>query len=209
MIGKNQRCDRIVPDLAGVSVTMLWSLHNRASEAKRPDGILHDPESIYIQSAIDYDFARHFGDPLGSLAARAVEIDRVLRSWLDRHPEGIVVSLGEGLETQSRRVDNGRMGWLSVDLPDAIRLRERFFAPTHRFRHIAASALDPVWMDAVGPSSDVFIVAQGLLMYLAPERVRQLFVCIADRFPGSVLVFDTIPRWFSDLTMVGLNKTAN
>jgi hypothetical protein len=50
------------------------------------------------------------------------------------------------------------MRWLSVDLPDAIRLRERFFAPTHRFRHIAASALDPVWMDAVDPSSDVFII---------------------------------------------------
>jgi hypothetical protein len=64
-------------------------------------------------------------------------------------------------------------------------------------------------MDAVNPSSDVFIVAQGLLMYLAPERVRQLFVSIADRFPGSVLVFDTIPRWFSDLTLVGLNLTAS
>jgi O-methyltransferase involved in polyketide biosynthesis len=209
MIGKTPRRDGIVPDLDGVSVTMLWSLHNRASEAKRPDGILNDPESIYIQSAIDYDFARHFGDPLGSLAGRAVEIDRALRSWLDCHPEGIVASLGEGLETQSRRVDNGRMRWLSVDLPDAIRLRERFFTPTHRFRHIAASALDPVWMDAVDPLSDVFIVAQGLLMYLAPERVRQLFVSIADRFPGSALVFDTIPRWFSDLTLVGLNQTAS
>jgi O-methyltransferase involved in polyketide biosynthesis len=209
MIGKNLKRDGIVPDLAGVSVTMLWSLHNRASEARRPDRILDDPESIYIQSAIDYDFARHFGDPLGSLAGRAVEIDRTLRSWLNRHPEGIVVSLGEGLETQSRRVDNGRMRWLSVDLPDAIRLREQFFAPTHRFRHIAASALDPVWMDGVDPSSDVFIVAQGLLMYLAPERVRQLFVSVADRFRGSVLVFDTIPRWFSDLTRVGLYQTAS
>jgi O-methyltransferase involved in polyketide biosynthesis len=187
---------------------MLWSLHNRASEAKRPDGILNDPESIHIQSAIDYDFAHHFGDPLGSLAGRAVEIDRALRSWLDRHPEGIVVSLGEGLETQCRRVDNGRMRWLSVDLPDAIRLRERFFAPTQRFRHIAASALDPVWMDAVAASSDVFIVAQGLLMYLAPARVRQLFISIANRFPGSALIFDTIPRWFSDLTLVGWNQTA-
>jgi O-methyltransferase involved in polyketide biosynthesis len=209
MIGKTQRGDGIVPDLDGVSVTMLWSLHNRASEARRPDGILNDPESIYIQSAIDYDFAGHFGDPMGSLAGRAVEIDRVLRSWLDRHPEGIVVSLGEGLETQSRRVDNGRMRWLSVDLPDAIRLRERFFKPSHRFRHIAASALDPVWMDAVDPLSDVFIVAQGLLMYLAPERVRQLFVGIADRFPGSALVFDTIPRWFSDLTLMGFDQTAS
>ena len=201
--------DGIVPELAGVSETMLWSLHNRASEAKRPDGVLVDPESVHIQSAIDYDFARHFGDPLGSLAARAVEIDRTVRSWLERHPEGIVVSLGEGLETQGRRVDNGRMRWLSVDLPDAIRLRERFLAPTHRFRHIAASALDPVWMDAVDPSSGVFIVAQGLLMYLAPERVRQLFASIADRFPGSELVFDTIPRWFSHLTLLGLNQTAS
>jgi hypothetical protein len=209
VLGKGLRRDGIVPDLAGVSVTMLWSLHNRASEARRPDRILNDPDSIYIQSAIDYDFARQFGEPLGSLAGRAVEIDRVLRSWLDCHPEGIIVSLGEGLETQSRRVDNGRMRWLSVDLPDAIRLRERFFAPTRRFRHIAASALDPVWMDAVAPSSDIFIVAQGLLMYLAPERVRQLFVSIADRFPGSALVFDTIPRWFSDLTLVGLNQTAS
>jgi O-methyltransferase involved in polyketide biosynthesis len=201
--------DGLVPDLAGVSETMLWSLHNRASEARRPDGVLVDPESVHIQSAIDYDFARRFGDPHGLLAARAVEIDRALRSWLDHYPEGIVVSLGEGLETQGRRVDNGRMRWLSVDLPDAIRLRERFLAPTDRFRHIAASALDPVWMDAVDPSSGVFIVAQGLLMYLAPERVRQLFSSIADRFPGSELVFDVIPRWFSRLTLLGLNQTAS
>jgi O-methyltransferase involved in polyketide biosynthesis len=40
-------------------------------------------------------------------------------------------------------------------------------------------------------------------MYLAPERVRQLFASIADRFPDSELVFDTIPRWFSDLTLLG------
>jgi hypothetical protein len=118
--------DGIVPDLAGVSETMLWSLHNRASEARRPDGVLVDPESLHIRSAINYDFARHFGDPLGSLAARAVEIDRALRSWLEHHPEGIIVSLGEGLETQGRRVDNGRMRWLSVDLPDAIRLGSTF-----------------------------------------------------------------------------------
>jgi hypothetical protein len=100
------------------------------------------------------------------------------------------------------------MNWLSVDLPDAIRLRERFLAPTGRFRHIAASALDPVWMDAVAPSSGVFIVAQGLLMYLDPASVRQLVVSIADRFPGAEIVFDTVPRWFSHLTLMGLNQTA-
>ena len=124
-------------------------------------------------------------------------------------PRGPSYPLGRASKPRSRRVDNGRMRWLSVDLPEAIRLRERFLAPTHRFRHIVASALDPVWMDAVDRSSDVFIVAQGLLMYLAPERVRRLFASIADRFPGSELVFDAIPRWFSNLTLFGLNQTAS
>jgi NAD(P)-dependent dehydrogenase (short-subunit alcohol dehydrogenase family) len=38
-----------MPDLAGISETMLWSLHNRASETRRPDGVLVDPESVRIQ----------------------------------------------------------------------------------------------------------------------------------------------------------------
>ncbi len=169
--------------------------------------MLTDLGSVRIHELIDYDFTGHFGDPHGSLAARAAEIDRALRSWLKQHPDGCVVSLGEGLETQRQRVDNGRMHWLSVDLPDAIRLRERFIAPTHRFRHIAASALDPVWMDAVHPSSGVFIVAQGLLMYLEPESVQRLFTSVADRFPSSEIIFDTVPCWFSDLTRLGLDQT--
>jgi len=198
---------KVSPHLDGVSETMLWSLHNRASEARLPDALLVDPESTRIHAAIDYDYDRHFGTPAGSLAMRAARIDEALRSWLTRHPDGIVVSLGEGLETQSRRVDNQRMRWLSVDLPDAIRLRERFLPPNDRFRHIALSALDPAWMDAIDPSAPVFIVAQGLLMYLPPERVRLLLSGIASRFPGAELVFDCIPRWFSALTLVGLRQT--
>jgi O-methyltransferase involved in polyketide biosynthesis len=188
---------------------MLWALHNRASEARRPDTILVDPDSVRIHAAIDYDFARHFGEPMGSLAARAAEIDRVVRRWIVHHPDGFVVSLGEGLETQVRRVDNGRVRWLSVDLPEAIRLRERVLPATDRCRHLAVSALDPLWMDAVDPSSGVFVIAQGLLMYFEPEQVRRLLCGIADRFPGAEIVFDTVPCWFSRLTRLGLRQTAH
>jgi O-methyltransferase involved in polyketide biosynthesis len=205
--GGSRRGGGIVPGLADVPETMLWALHNRACEARRHGGVLVDPDSVRIHAAIDYDFVRHFGRPMGSLAVRAAAIDRALRHWLERHPDGCVVSLGEGLETQARRVDNGRVRWLSVDLPDAIRLRERFLAPTDRFRHLAVSALDPAWMNAVDPSADVFIVAQGLLMYLEPEKVRHLLCAIADRFPGADMVFDVVPRWFSRLTLLGLKQT--
>ena len=198
-----------MPDVRGVSETMLLALHNRAEEAKRPDGILTDPDSVRIYETIDYDFLHRFGVSEGSLAVRAAKTDQVLRHWLAAHPDGFVVSLGEGLETQVRRVDNGRMQWLSVDLPDAIRVRERFIPPTDRFHHLSMNVLDPAWMDAVEPSRGVFIVAQGLFMYLEPKAVRRLFVDIAERFLGVEMVFDVIPRWFSRLTLWGLRRTPN
>jgi O-methyltransferase involved in polyketide biosynthesis len=202
-----ERARGVAPALADVSETMLWALHNRATETKRRDGVLVDPESARIHEMIDYEFTRRFGEPAGSLAARAAAIDKTLRLWLERHPDGIVVSLGEGLETQRQRVDNGRVRWLTVDLPDAIRLRERFLAPTDRFHHFAGSALEPGWMDALDASSGIFVIAQGLLMYLEPGQVRHLLASIADRFPGADIVFDAVPRWFSHLTLLGLHQT--
>jgi O-methyltransferase involved in polyketide biosynthesis len=201
------RAPAIVPGLTGVSETMLWSLHNRAREAARPDGILRDPAAISIHNAINYDFARNFGQPCGSLAARAAGIDNALRLWLTRHPDGLIVSLGEGLETQSRRVDNGRLRWLTVDLGPAIALRERFIRPTARFAHLPISALSPDWMDAVDSSRGLCIVAQGLLMYFDSAMVEELIRAVAARFAGAAMIFDTIPRWFSRLTLDGLQQT--
>jgi len=197
----------IVPGLSGVSETMLWSLHNRACEARRPGGILNDPQAIRIHDSIDYDFHHNFGTPGGSLAARAAQIDKALRHWLTQHPDGFVISLGEGLETQPSRVDNGRMRWLSVDLPHAILLREQFIAPNPRALHLAVSALSPEWMDRVDSAAGVCVIAQGLLMYLDPGLVENLFRAIAARFPGATMIFDTVPRWFSRLTLRGLQQT--
>jgi O-methyltransferase involved in polyketide biosynthesis len=198
---------KVPSKLDGVSETMLWTLYDRACEARRPDGVLVDPDSVHICDAIDYDFTRHFGDPIGSFAARAAEIDQILRRWLKSHPNGLIVSLGEGLETQCHRVDNGQMHWLTVDLPAAIALRKRFLPSSNRFRLVAASVLEPDWMDEVEPNPDVFIVVQGLFMYLEPEAVRRLFVQIVERFPGAEIAFDVIPRWFSRLTMWGVMQT--
>lgn len=193
--------------LNGVSETTLWTLYDRACEARRADGILTDPHGVRICDAIDYDFERHFGEPVGSFAARAAQIDQLLKQWLERHPDGMIVSLGEGLETQAHRVDNGEMRWLTVDLPAVIALREHFLPSSERMRHVAASVFEPGWIEQIEPGPDVFIVVQGLFMYLDPEAVRRLFIKIVDHFPGAEIVFDAIPRWFSQLTRWGVMQT--
>jgi O-methyltransferase involved in polyketide biosynthesis len=193
--------------LSGVPETMLWTLYNRASEAKRPDSILDDEECVRIFDAIDYDYARSFGNPDPTHAVRAATSDRLLRVWMTKHPGGTVVSLGEGLETQALRVDDGRVKWISVDVPEAIAVRERFLPEADRRKHVAKSALDRAWLDEIDPKEPLFVVAQGLFMYFDEADVRGLVAAIAARFSGAELFFDTIPRWFSSMTMKGAKRT--
>ncbi len=193
----------VVPALASIPETMLYTLYARAAEARREDGLLQDPDGLRIFDRIDYDFAGRFGAPNRRLALRAASIDAALRRWLVSHPDGLIVSLGEGLETQAARVDNGRMRWLSVDLPEAIALREIFIPPTERFGHLAASATDLGWLDRLPSAAGVCVVAQGLFMYLDQAEVTRLLRAIAERLPGCEVIFDVVSRQTSALTRQG------
>ncbi|MBM3551354.1 MAG: class I SAM-dependent methyltransferase [Alphaproteobacteria bacterium] len=200
---------RIAPNLTGVPETMLWTLHNRACEARRPDGILLDPKGVEIYDTLDYDYVGSFGAAEPSHAIRADFFDNELRAFLKDHPEGVIVNLGEGLETQRFRVEDDEALWLCVDLPDAIAIRERFIKPDERHRHLAMSALDRGWFDAVPADRAVYITAQGLLMYFAPEDVGRLICDMAARFPKARLCFDHIPEWLSKKTLKGWRKGRN
>mgnify|MGYP002778249529 CR=1 FL=1 len=193
--------------LQDVPETMLWTLHNRAAEAARADGYLRDPLALAMRGSIDYDFDARFGPPDGSHGMRSRVFDDVVRPWLALHPGGTVVELGCGLETQFHRLDDGHVRWWCVDVPEALAVRERFLAPTDRCRHLACSALDDAWLDAVDPRGPVFVTAQGLLMYFEPDAVRDLLATIARRLSQVDLLFDAIPRWFSRRTQKGFWKT--
>jgi O-methyltransferase involved in polyketide biosynthesis len=194
-------------ELTGVPETMLWTLYNRAEEAKRADAMLRDPDCIRVYESIAYDFARSFGKPDTSHPYRSKLFDEALRPWLAAHPGGTVVELAAGLETQFQRCDDGKLRWLCIDVPEALTVRERFLPASERCRYVALSALDLRWLDEVDASKGVFVSAQGLFMYFHEADVRRLFVAICERFPGVTLMFDSVPHWFSKLTLKGFGKT--
>ena len=173
------------PGLTGISETMLWTLHNRASEAARPDGCLRDPMCLHIYRALHYDYERHFGHADGSHGVRSQLFDEHLRIFLAAHPRAAIVNLGEGLETQRYRIDAPEALWISVDVPEALAIRERFIQPDARHLHVRASALDTAaWFGAVPPGRPCFITAQGLFMYFSEEEMARFARALAQRFPG-------------------------
>jgi O-methyltransferase involved in polyketide biosynthesis len=195
------------PGLEGVPETLLWTLWHRAVEARRPDAVLDDPWAVALVDEIDYPFAERFGSGEGGLsqwqALRVRAFDGQVRRFLAEHPDGTVVALGEGLETQFWRVDNGRVRWLTVDVPEAIAVREQLLPRGERQDVVAGSALDEAWMDAVDPSRGLLITAQGLLMYLELDDVEGLLARLAGRFRGSAVVFDAVPRWLAGASQKG------
>lgn len=181
---------------------MLWTLHNRASEARRSDGVITDPECLRIHGAIDYDYEANFGKANPSHGVRSAVVDAEIRRFAASHPRPTIVNLGEGLETQRYRLAGLKARWLTVDVPAAIDARERFIEPDDSHGHLALSALDSAWMDHV-PEGPIHITAQGLLMYFEEREVDTLIQRLATRFPGAWLTFDTIPGWLSRRSMRG------
>jgi O-methyltransferase involved in polyketide biosynthesis len=187
-------------EVRGIPETALWTLYMRAAEAARPDSVIDDPRAVELVRAIDYPFEERFGAPrFGQWQAlRARAFDDEVSRFLATHPDGTVVALGEGLETGFWRVDNGRVRWLSVELPEMAALRRELLPQAPNLRLIERSALDQAWMDEVDGSRGVLLTAQGLLMYFERDQVYELIDASRRRFAGGGLVFDAIPRWVSE-----------
>lgn len=180
--------------LGSVQKTLLLPLWGRAVEAKKPHPRLSDLTAAKIIAAVDYDFATiarniSFVTQLAWIA-RALHIDRTAREFLGRNAGATIVNLGCGLDTTFERVDNGRVRWFDVDLPDVIELRKRFIADTERRRSIACSLLEDRWLGEVNQGTPVLFIAAGVLYYFEPAQVKGLLIRIADVCPGSEILFD-------------------
>jgi O-methyltransferase involved in polyketide biosynthesis len=184
--------ERIAVDLSGIPETLLWNLGRRAAAARTPRSLLKDPRAVEVVDRLDYDFAGA-SRGAGWHAVRVATFDAAICRFLARYPSGTVVALGEGLETQFWRVDNGRMWWVSVDLPEALELRHKLLPDGPRQRSHAGSALEPEWLDHVDPANPTLITAQGLFMYFQREQVHELIAAMARRLPGASLIFDVVP----------------
>ena len=191
--------DPVPVDLSGVPETLLWNLGRRAAAARTGASLLDDPLAIEVAGRLEYDFTDASRGARWH-AMRVATFDDAVRRFLKRHPAGTVVALGEGLETQFWRVDNGRVHWLSVDLPAVLDLRRLVLPDGPRQRAYAGSALGRGWLDQLGRTAPAMVTAQGLLVYFQRNEVHELIAAMAERLPGALFVFDVVPGKMLEMT---------
>ena len=186
---------KIPQSLEGVSETLLITMLARARESQRPDGMIHDEAALDIVKQMDYDFSRIHMQRHDEVAIiiRMRKFDNFVRQFLRRNPQAAVVHIGCGLDTRFERVDDGRVEWFDLDMPDVMAMRQKLLHISNsRYHTLATSVFEQAWLEEVArcqPRALLFI-AEGVLPYFEEAQVKELFLRLRDRFPGCELVSD-------------------
>ncbi len=184
--------------LDNVAETLLFTLFIRAEESQRPDAILKDEKAVALLDQLGGDIARLKRVKIDeedkvTIILRSREFDRHTRDFLARFPEAVVVHIGCGFDSRFERVDNGRVEWYDLDLPEVIALRRKLIGGEGpRYHLLSYSAFDPAWLDSVAAqrAHPVLFLAEGVFMYFKEAQIRSLVLALLQRFPGSEMVFD-------------------
>lgn len=196
--------------LAPVGDTAVLTLACRALES-RAGGVLQDPlaeswmaELRPVLYGSEHPLHRRIrggelaDDLIAYVALRARRYDGWARTFIERHPDGVIVGLGCGLDTRASRL--GRSGALSVgvELPPVAALRRALATDSDAEVLLHRSVLDLGWMDDLAKLSPgpFQFQAEGLFMYLPADGVRRMVAHLAGRFPGSELACEIVhARW--------------
>ena len=181
-----------------VPETMLATLYIRALETQRPDALLKDEKAVALvnESGAAFERVKRIymdEEDRVTIILRNREIDNTVRDFLVRRRRPTVVYLGCGLDARFERVDDGRVEWYDLDVPQVIELRRRLLGGEEPRHHlIPGSAFDDSWFKAVvsAHGHDFLFVAEGLFQYFHGKEVRSLVAALRERFPGSELVLD-------------------
>jgi O-methyltransferase involved in polyketide biosynthesis len=180
-------------DLGCVEQTLLIPLAARVLARRLfPNQGFADPaaEAIAARLASDLTPFEADRDMLRGLIERSLVLDQLLRNFFNHHPDAQVLSLGSGLSTQFERLDNGRLHWVDVDLPEVADLRRTLFPPHPRRRLVTASVTEAGWTSKLGDlRGPMFVVAEGLLMYLEQAQVLQVARDLAEVPRGGPVEF--------------------
>lgn len=119
----------------------------RANETKRKNARIHDEKAVEIIDMLGIDtkdldkFFSHEG-----VVARTIMFDSAVKKLLEKCPDAVCVNIGCGLDDRFSRVDNGRIRWFSVDLPDSIEVRRKVFAKREHEYVLAGDILKNDWV---------------------------------------------------------------
>ncbi len=186
--------EEIEISLGSVQRTLLLPLWGRAIETRKQKPLLIDYKAVSIIDSLSYDFsaiANHVSRlSQAAWIARSIFFDEKIKEFISAYPEATIVNVGCGLDTTFDRVDNGKIHWKDLDLPDSIALRKKFIPETDRRQFISMSVFDTDWYQKIENADKVMLLIAGVIYYFDEAGVKKLFSDFHTYIPGAEIILD-------------------
>lgn len=172
-----------------VQETVLIPLAVKASETTSENPRITDQKAKKIIDTLGVDVSKY--DPFLShegVVARTIMFREKLKELIKQYPNATGINLGCGFDDKFVQVDNGKITWFDVDLPDQIAVRRKVYEDRSRCIMIEGSALDSAWTHMI-PKSDMYIIVmEGVLEYFSKEQVKTCLNMLCDSFEHGYLL---------------------
>lgn len=194
IIQKIEEC--VMDEKHTVGEDVVHSIWIRAVLAQRYSKLFSDNETIRLAEKIGVQHkaisAQYNTYGKAVMMERIVAMDERVRHFIMRYADGIVVNVGGGTDTMFSRVDNGRIKWYNVDLPEKIELRRKHLESRDREQNIDKSIFDYTWLSQIKKSQNqaILFVCLDVMKYFDKSRLKEFLNEIWMNFPGAEVVFD-------------------
>ena len=187
---------KIKPTINGSAETMLQSFYAIAQYSKRKNHKFNDAKAVELVDKIDYDFSAAAKDSaMGKgVIARTIVFDELVKNFIEKNPGCTVVNIACGLDTRFYRMDNGKITWYNLDLPETIAIRNQIFEESGRVSTIGISALDSAWPKEVKVRGKMLFIIEGLSMYLTAEENGKILKVIKDNFDNAYILMECLAK---------------
>ncbi|ODS34978.1 hypothetical protein BEH94_02795 [Candidatus Altiarchaeales archaeon WOR_SM1_SCG] len=199
-------------NIGDVAATSFVTLYCHALETMSKEPVLNDPKAVEVTRELnkilsksknklerDLSEGKLKKSMVVHIAIRAKQYDKYVSDFLKESPGGVVVNIGCGLDSRFFRIDNKKVIFYDLDLPEVIEIKKHFFRETKRYKLIASSVLDYNWMSVVAKHKGPFLfIAEGVFMYLHRSDVKSLVLKLQKEFPGSDLVCEVVNSLWVD-----------
>lgn len=172
-----------------IQETALIPLAIKASETARPNARIEDEKAKQIIETLGVDVSKF--DPFMShegVVARTIMFRDELKKLLKDYPDALCINLGCGFDDKFSQVDNGKLIWFDVDLPDQIAVRRKVYEDRDRCTMMAGSALDGEWTKGLPKNDMNIIVMEGVLEYFSKDQVKTCLNMLCDSFAHGYLL---------------------
>lgn len=177
-----------------VENSLFLTLDGRALDSRSPRPVLGDPTAVRVAEALGHDSAAAplVKSQIFDIAVRSRMLDDVVRSFVGRHPDAVVLELGCGLDGRIERVQPpSTVDWYDLDLPAVVTVREQLLSPRPNVHPVATDLADLAWLERIPAGRPAVAVADGLVAFLPKDAFVALLAGIAGRFPTGEIAFNS------------------